>query len=178
MRHSASMIQWVNAAFLMNKVIWLYLGIYLHLTHWGRYTTAAFSQMTFSSFLFLEWKPLNFKLNFTEICSLWSNWQHSSIGSDNGLAPNRRQTIMWSYVGMLYWRTYASLGPNELSSVFHNWNLLHAEVYWGNVNTQNCIFYYLYVFRCCRWLKYFLVQDKDPLILHRHHHTCRCSATI
>ena len=37
---------------------------------------------------------LNFKRNFTEMYSLWSNWQYGSIGLDNGLAPNRRQAII------------------------------------------------------------------------------------
>ena len=63
---------------------------------------------------FLEWKLLNFKWNFTKISSLWSNWQYGSIGSDNGLAPNRRQAIIWTNVGTFYWRIYASLGLNEL----------------------------------------------------------------
>ena len=36
------------------------------------------------------------------MCSLGSNWQYGSIGSDNGLAPNRRQAIIWTNVGMLY----------------------------------------------------------------------------
>ena len=45
---------------------------------------------------------------------LVSNWQYDSIGSDNGMAPNRRHAIIWSNVGMLYWRIYASLSPNEL----------------------------------------------------------------
>ena len=40
----------------------------------------------------------------TETCSLWSNWQYGSIGSDNGLAPNKRQAIILTKVGMLYWR--------------------------------------------------------------------------
>ena len=35
-----------------------------------------------------EWKLLDFKGNFTELCSLWSNWQYGSIGSDTGLVPN------------------------------------------------------------------------------------------
>ena len=48
---------------------------------------------------FLDWKFLNFKQNFTEICSLWSNWQYGSSGSDNGLAPTRRQAIIWISVG-------------------------------------------------------------------------------
>ena len=49
------------------------------------------------------------------MCFFVSNWQYCSIGSDNGLAPNRRQTINWTNVGMLYRRIYASLGPNELN---------------------------------------------------------------
>ena len=42
------------------------------------------------------------------------NWQYGSIDSDNGLAPNRRQGIIWSNVGMFYWCIYVSLGLNEL----------------------------------------------------------------
>ena len=34
--------------------------------------------------------------------------------SDNGLAPNRRQAIIWSNVGMLYWCINGSLGLNVL----------------------------------------------------------------
>ena len=43
------------------------------------------------------------------------NWQQSTIGSDNGLAPNRQQTIIWTNDGIVYWGTYASLGLNELN---------------------------------------------------------------
>ena len=39
---------------------------------------------------------LQFRLNFTEVCS---NNQYSSIGSDNGLAPTRRQAIIWANDG-------------------------------------------------------------------------------
>ena len=63
------------------------------------------------------------------MCSLWSNWQYGSIGSDNGLAPARREAIIWSNVGMLYWRIYASLGLNELK---------HAVVYAGMKQTNMC----------------------------------------
>ena len=58
-----------------------------------------------------------FKWNFINICSLWSNWQYGSIGSDNGLAPNRRQAIIWTNVGMFYWRINASLGLKGLMPV-------------------------------------------------------------
>ena len=49
------------------------------------------------------------------MCSLGYNLQYGSIGSDNGLAPNRWQAIIWTNVGMLYWCIYASLGLNELT---------------------------------------------------------------
>ena len=57
---------------------------------------------------FLERKRSNFKLNVIEIWSLWSDWQYGSIGSDNGLAPTRRQAIIRSNVVMMYvcWYVY------------------------------------------------------------------------
>ena len=88
------------------KFYWsLFLGV--QLTHWCRARWPPLLQTTIFQVHFLEWKLLNFKWNFTETFSLGSNWQYGSIGSDNGLAPNRRQTIIWSNVGMLHWRIYA-----------------------------------------------------------------------
>ena len=37
-----------------------------------------------------------------------------SIGSGNGLAPNRRQTIIWTNADSVHWRIYAGLGGDEL----------------------------------------------------------------
>ena len=37
----------------------------------------------------------------------------ASIGSDNDLVPDRLQSIIWTIVGLAYWRIYA-LGINEL----------------------------------------------------------------
>ena len=37
----------------------------------------------------------------------------ASLGSDNGLAPDRRQAIIWNNGGLIYRRLYASLGVNE-----------------------------------------------------------------
>ena len=34
-----------------------------------------------------------------EVCSYRFNWQYSSIGSDNGLAPTMRQAIIWTNGG-------------------------------------------------------------------------------
>ena len=44
---------------------------------------------------FLEWECLNSYQNITAGCSLVSNYYNSSIGSDDGLAPTRRQVIIW-----------------------------------------------------------------------------------
>ena len=33
---------------------------------------------------------------------------------DNGLVTNKRQTIIWTNAGPIYWRIYAALGGNEL----------------------------------------------------------------
>ena len=38
-------------------------------------------------------------LEFTEVCSWGSNKQNPSIGLDNGLAPTRRQAIIWNNDG-------------------------------------------------------------------------------
>ena len=65
---------------------------------------------------FIEWKCLNSDWNFIEICSEGFNQQYPSIGSDDGLAPSRRQAIIWTNDGIVYWRIYTSLGLNELTN--------------------------------------------------------------
>ena len=51
---------------------------------------------------------------------IWTNyglvyWRiYASIGSDNGLAPTRRQAFIWTNDGLVYWCIYASLSLNEL----------------------------------------------------------------
>ena len=64
---------------------------------------------------FLEWKWYNSDSNFTDFSSHASNWQYASIGSGNGLAPNRRQAIIWTIDGPDHWRIYAALGGDELN---------------------------------------------------------------
>ena len=64
------------------------------LTHWGRGKMAAIFRSTLSiTFSWMKMLEFRFKCH----CSL--NWQHSSIGSDNGLAPARRQAIIWTNDG-------------------------------------------------------------------------------
>ena len=42
------------------------------------------------------------------------NYQYTSIDSDGGLAPIKRQAVIWTNDGLVYWRKYASLGLNKL----------------------------------------------------------------
>ena len=65
---------------------------------------------------FRQWKCLNFDKNFIEVCSQGSHWQYSSIGSDNGLAPNKRKAIMWTKDVLGCRRIYSSFGLDELTS--------------------------------------------------------------
>ena len=74
-----------------------------------------------------------------------SKWRYVSIGSDNGLVPNRWQTIMWPKDHPVYRRIYASSGLNQCSSHYLSgstscllirpticitmmWNILHSTV--------------------------------------------------
>ena len=63
----------------------------------------------------LHWKDWYFEYNFTEIYSSGSVQQYTSIGSDNGLAQNRRQAIIWANNGLHCCSRNASLGLNELN---------------------------------------------------------------
>ena len=63
----------------------------------------AISQTTFFQVYFREW---NFWIlqKITEMCFLGCVWQYDSNGSDNGLAPERWQPIIWTNVGVPHWR--------------------------------------------------------------------------
>ena len=63
---------------------------------------------------FLEWNSSIYYYNFTEVCSLGSNWRQPSIGLDNGLAPNRRQEIIWKTADPIPRRIYAAVVGDEL----------------------------------------------------------------
>ena len=52
---------------------------------------------------FLEWEILYFQPNFIDVCSQVCTWQQASIDSDNGLASNTWQAILWTNGGLTYW---------------------------------------------------------------------------
>ena len=118
-----------------------YLNLYLQIwkvlvldpnpvTHWGQDKMALISQTTFSN-AFPWMEIFKFQLRF-QVCLKWSNWQYSSIGSDIGLAPNRRQAIIWSNDVLGCRFIYASLGLNEL--ILHYVNSYIIE----NIYTALC----------------------------------------
>ena len=65
-------------------------------------------QTTFSN-VFSLMRIADFFKNIIEICSQGSNQQYSNIGSENDLAPVRRQAIFWIYTSLVYWRIFASV---------------------------------------------------------------------
>ena len=75
-------------------------------TYWSRNSVAATLQTIFSTFLlhFPQWKYTHFDSNFTEICYQGFNWQWFIFCSATGLAPKRRQTIIWTNDNLVYAR--------------------------------------------------------------------------
>ena len=59
-----------------------------------------------------------------------SNEEETSIDSDNGLAPNRLQAIIWTNDVLGYWQIYASGGFDELNA-FGKYR--PALTHWGRV---------------------------------------------
>ena len=63
---------------------------------------AVISQTTFSNAFFNENVKISIKISLHVV----------NIGLHNGLAPDRRQVIIWTNDGLGYRRIYASLGLN------------------------------------------------------------------
>ena len=55
------------------------------------------------------------KFHWNLFLILASNWQQSSIGLYNGLAPHRRQASIWPNADPIHWPIYATLGGDELT---------------------------------------------------------------
>ena len=86
----------------------------------------AITQTIFSD-AFFQWKYLiSFEIS-PELFSQGSNWQYTTIGSDNGLAPKRQQAIFWTNADPIHWRIYdAGAGVCELGG----WGWRGGLVYW------------------------------------------------
>ena len=73
----------------------------------------AIIQETISQINFLPWKLFNWCSNLLTIRSHWSNKQEASVGSDNGLAPDRQQANVWTSIGLVYPSIHASPRLNK-----------------------------------------------------------------
>ena len=66
----------------------------------------------------LSWnKIFNFYLNLTGICAQTFRYQLINIGSGNGLAPNRRQAILLTYIDQNIWRHMGALEPKTITTL-------------------------------------------------------------
>ena len=74
------------------------------------------------------------------------------IGSDNGLAPTKRQAIIWTNDGLVWWGIYAFLSLNELTSPSKSG--LQIQISFG-------VKKYLYFKKGITW-------NKDDLVFHWH----------
>ena len=71
------------------------------------------SQMAFwNAYSWMESFAFWFKLQRSLFLRV--NWQQLNVGSGNGLAQNRRQTIIWTSASPVHWLIYAALGGDEL----------------------------------------------------------------
>ena len=60
-------------------------------------------------------KKVEFGLEFDWNLFPGYDWQKASIGSGNGLMPNRRQAITWNNADPVHWHIYVALGGDELA---------------------------------------------------------------
>ena len=100
---------WVNISAFCYTYIWHRKNItatsslrhvFAGLIHRGRNKMGTISQMISSSAFswmktFEVWKKSHWNMSLQ-----WSYWQYNSIGSDNGLAPHRRQANIWGNAWM------------------------------------------------------------------------------
>ena len=75
----------------------------------------AISQTTFS-YAFSWMKRFVFWFEFHWSLFLRIQLTKVSVGSGNGLVPNKRQAITWSNAGPVYWRIFAALGETKCAA--------------------------------------------------------------
>ena len=56
------------------------------------------------------------------------------LGSDNGLAPTRRQAIIWTNTDPIHWRIYAALGGDEIVALKE-----HINESWIKISSEKML---------------------------------------
>ena len=73
-----------------------------------------------------------------------SNWQYTSFGSDDGLAPFRWQATIWTNDDIIHWCIYVSPGFNELMGwIFPRANSSFAPSQWETALQSNAVSHWL-----------------------------------
>ena len=111
------------------------------LTHLRMNKMVAISQTTFQMY-FHELKALYLMIISQKFVPKGSIHNKSVvIGSDNGLAPNRQQAIIWTNVGPVHWRMYGALGGDELICAFYAglWSITVFPVEIDSVTTVTTV---------------------------------------
>ena len=109
--------------------------VYYTLRHWGREKCQPFSRQHFQMDFFKTKCIILIKISLKFVPSGSIN-NIPALVPDNGLAPVRRQAIIWTNDGLDYWHKYASLGLNVLtnctiiSSSTHKAGLLQGSPSW------------------------------------------------
>ena len=115
-----------------------------HLPLWGRDNMAA--RWHFETH-FPKLKHWNLKYNFINTCRL--NWQSVALGPDNSLAPNRRQTIIWTNVSLVFLRIYSFPGLDELTKrMMQESNSIYLYIFDTSTPKRNGWNYAYDIFRC------------------------------
>ena len=129
------------------------------LTHWGRDKMAAISQATFSN-AFCSVKMYGFWLRFLWSLFLSFELTISQHCSDNGMTPTRRQAIIWTNDGIVYWCIYVSLGLDMSQSII----LLSIRPL-GTTFIEICV-------------KYFLPRNILKMLLAKFWPFCSCLCVL
>ena len=101
-----------------------------------------------------------FNSNSLEICSHGFNWQ---FRSDNGVAPQRCQAIIWTSDVLVWWCIYASLSHNQLT----HWPLGDLNKILDEVNFKLFSVTNGWGISCkiaLRWMLLDLTGDKSTLV--------------
>ena len=172
--HQSYIPCWILISLTVSK------GSLKYLTHYSPNKMDDTLQMRFSNAV--SWiKIIVFWLKFNWNWSPRIQLQYSSTGLDNGLAPVRRQAIIWRNDGIVYWHIYVTL-PEWVKRFL--WHYLKAALYWlalGNLwKPTPCVPYNTFIITynlACNLQFYWMVPNLQlyPQQLKGHqsvHHSC------
>ena len=89
---------------------------------------------------FLALKLLYLDPNLSDISSRFCKRQYASNGSDNGLAPSRRQAIIWINDVIFHWRIHGSHGLDHSIYEFYILLCVCIRYLWGEARYNTMLY--------------------------------------